>query len=127
MTVKFKVRILAYLILPGIFSCDIRTKPYLKHEVKFTRLSDHCAAKSDKFEMNSNINGERYVFQECLDPDFDKDRLVVERQSDTVVVQFKRSNPAQALYEIVLDIDSYPRYSFLTIGDNTLTIIPAGN
>src|SRR5215208_793791 len=127
MTRKFIVIILTIFIFSGFYSCDVSTKPYLQHELKFTKLYDHCAARSDKFEMNSNTNGERYVFQQCLDPDFDKSKLGVERKGDTVVVQFNRSNPAQALYEIILDIDSYPRYSFLTIGDNTFTIIPAGN
>ena len=127
MTGKLIVIILTIFIFSAFNSCDVSTKPYLQHELKFTKLSDHCAARSDKFEMNSNTNGERYVFQQCLDPDFDKSTLGVERKGDTVVVQFNRSNPAQALYEIILDIDSYPRYSFLTIGDNTFTIIPAGN
>ena len=108
-------------------SCDIRTKPYLKQQLKFSRLPGNCAGKSDKFGMNSNINGERYEFQECLDTDFDGNKLIVERKGDTVLVQFKRTNPDQALFDLVLDIDTYPKYKFLTIGENTFTIIPAGN
>ena len=78
-------------------------------------------------KMNSNLNGERLEFQACLDADFQKAQLTSFRQGDTVVLKFDRTKSQQALYNIILDVDSYPRYYFLSIDGNTFPIVPAGN
>ncbi|HMU47082.1 MAG TPA: hypothetical protein PKC72_11990 [Chitinophagaceae bacterium] len=108
-----------------MISC--KTKPFLKHKIEFEKLSDNCDAIDKSFGMNSNINGERYEFQECLDADFSKEKFSSVRQGDTVVLKFERSASPQVLYKIIVDIDSYPRYSFVTIDGETFTIVPAGN
>ena len=95
--------------------------------MKFEKAGNDCNAMDPAFRMNSNLNGERYEFQRCLDADFKKEQLTSMRQGDTVVLKFERKNSIQALYNITVDVDSYPRYNFLTIDDNTFPIIPAGN
>lgn len=107
-----------------LVSCS-DTGPYLKHELEFKKLGDDCSGQSAQMNMNSNTNGERYEFEECLDADFNEGKMQVERKGDTVVVKFSRTNPRQSLYKMVLDINTYPRYNFLKLGDNTLHIIPA--
>ena len=106
-------------------SCE--TKPFLKHSMKFEKVSDNCSAIDNKFKMNSNLNGERYEFQRCLDADFQKSQLTSIRQGDTVVLKFERTESKQALYDIIVDVDSYPRYNFLTIDGNTFIIVPTSN
>jgi hypothetical protein len=95
--------------------------------VKFEKVTEHCSAVSQKFEMNSNINGERYEFNKCLEDDFSKDQVSSERQGDTVVVKFdkKGNNMKQSEFHIILDIDAYPRYNFLSIDGETYAIVPA--
>ena len=113
------------LFVLTVVSCE--TKPFLKHSMKFEKVSDNCSAIDNKFKMTSNLNGERYEFQRCLDADFQKSQLTSIRQGDTVVLKFERTESKQALYDIIVDVDSYPRYNFLTIDGNTFIITPARN
>jgi hypothetical protein len=121
------LRILTFILLCWLMTgCTASTQPYLHHELSFSKAGS-CAQNEGKFSMNSNTNGERYEFQQCLDAGFSKDRLLVSRKGDTVVVAFKDNGQAQALFNLTLDIDTYPRYHFLTIGETTFPIIPANN
>jgi len=121
-----KKYILIILVTAGwVSACE--TKPYLKHEIKFKKIREDCNGMDAAFRMNSNINGERYEFQRCLDTDFSKDKFQSLRRGDTVELHFDRTGTQQALYDIIIDIDSYPRYNFLTIDGETFPIIPAGN
>jgi hypothetical protein len=119
--------ILFFLFVLFCFSC--KTKPFLKHELEYKKISETCTGKDPMVRMNSNLNGERYEFQECLDDDFDGKTISVDRKGDTVVVSFRKAQgkKARALFGITLDIDSYPRYNFMSISDNVFPITPAGN
>lgn len=119
-----KYRSLIIIVLAFV-SCE--TKPFLKHSMKFEKVSDNCGEIDNKFKMNSNLNGERYEFQRCLDAGFKKSQLTSIRKGDTVVLQFERTGTNQALFDIIVDIDSYPRYNFLTIDGNTFIIAPIRN
>lgn len=99
--------------------------PYLHHKLQFKKSAEDCSEGSSKFEMNSNINGERYEFNKCLPENFAKENVTLSRQGDTVVVQFQNiQNVKQSEFHIILDIDTYPRYNFLTIDGDTFVIIP---
>ena len=117
--------ILIAIVIVVIAGC--KTKPFLKHDLKFEKVADNCDEMNPSFKMNSNLNGERYEFQRCLDADFQKEQLTSIRQGDTVILKFERKNAKQALYNIIVDVDSYPRYNFLTIENNTFTIRPVEN
>ena len=104
-----------------------KSKPFLKHDLEFKKAANNCEGMNAAFKMNSNLNGERFEFQRCLDADFEKGQLTSIRRGDTVVLKFERKNAKQALYDITVDVDSYPRYNFLTIDDNTFPIRPAEN
>jgi hypothetical protein len=75
--------------------------------------------------MVSNVAGERYEFEKCLGANFTKDMMSVSRKGDTVLVQFPKAAAQTVLNKITLDIDSYPRYNFITIDDETFNVIPA--
>ena len=79
-----------------------------------------------KFSMVSNIIGERYTFQKCLPVDF-KGSYLAERKGDSVIVAFEKQDGPTALFNIILDINTRPRYNYLTIDGNTFQIVPAGN
>jgi hypothetical protein len=110
-----------------LIACDASTKPYIQNELSYKKLGNDCSGKTGSFNMNSNTNGERYVIQECVDADFDKSKLLVDRKGDTVVIGFKSSGQQKALFELTIDVDTYPAYHFLTIGENTYTVVPAQN
>jgi hypothetical protein len=97
-------------------------KPFVDHKLKFEKISDNCENLKPSFRVVSNIGGERYEFEKCLAANFSKDQMKVERQGDTVLVQFERPSAQKVLYKITLDIDSYPRYSFITVDDETFIV-----
>ena len=116
-------KLLFLLLLSFLVACE--RKPYVKHKLDFEKVSDNCKEQQSYFRLNSNFGGERFEFEKCLAADFKKDQVNTARQGDTVVVNFPKSpDTGGVVYHITLDIDSYPKYSFLTIGDETYTIAP---
>lgn len=107
-----------------ILSCE--RKPFVEHKLKFEKVADNCAGQQSYFRMNSNFGGERYEFEKCLPADFNGDQLTSQRRGDTVVVKFKNASSAAGnkVYHITLDIDSYPKYTVLTIDNDTYSITP---
>lgn len=114
-----------WALLFVLAACEAHTKPYIQHEVAIKRLGASCAAKSDGIHMESNTVGERYVFQACLNEGFTKKDVRVSRNGDSVVVALTGAGTGGSLYELTLDIDTYPAYHFLTLGNQTLQIVPA--
>lgn len=114
--------LLLLILFISVTSCE--RKPYVEHKLKFEKVSDDCKDQQSYFRMNANFGGERYEFEKCLPADFKDDQLTTERKGDTVLVNFKTasSDPGNKVYHITIDIDSYPRYQFITIGDDTYTI-----
>src|SRR5215468_2620180 len=90
-------------------------KPFVNHKLKFEKISDNCENLKPSFRMVSNVAGERYEFDKCLNANFKKEMLNVSRQGDTVVVEFPRADAQSVLFKITLDVDSYPRYNFITV------------
>ena len=118
-------RTLVFVLLAAvcfIMSCD--RKPFAEHKVKFEKVADDCNEVQSYFRMNSNFGGERYEFEKCLPADFNTGQVTSERRGDTVLVSFKKTSAADGnkVYHITLDIDSYPKYHFLTIDQDTYSI-----
>lgn len=114
-----------YLLFFGIlvlsFAC--KTKPFVKHSLDFEKLAGDCKDKAAGLSMNSNLNGERYEFQSCLDADFKKEQVTSSQPNDsTVVIKFERKNAQQALYKLTIDLDAYPRYSLLVLDGDSINM-----
>ena len=114
---------LFFIIMMVLSACD--RKPYVEHKLKFEKVSDDCREQQAYFRMVSNFGGERYEFEKCLPADFTKEQLLSERKGDTVLVSFTNTAAGTSgkVYHLTLDIDSYPRYHFLTIDGETYSII----
>lgn len=115
------------MIMVAIHSCE--RKPYVEHKLKLEKTDKGCKQISHSFRMVSNFGGERFEFEKCLPSDYLETDLSTERKGDTVVVRF--TNPSDKIenkvYKVTLDIDSYPRYNFITIDEETYTLTPALN
>jgi hypothetical protein len=111
------------LYLVGLIACN--RKPFVNHKLKFEKVSDNCENLKPSFRVVSNIAGERYEFERCLSANFTKEMMSVSRQGDTVLVQFHTEGNQQALYKITLDVDSYPRYNFITVDGETFQVMPS--
>ena len=66
--------IICVLIISILSSC--KDQAYLHHKLQFEKVADNCAGGQQSFQMNSNINGERYEFNKCLPENFAKDDAV---------------------------------------------------
>lgn len=113
------------VILSVLLLISCKEQHFLHYKIQFEKVAGNCSGVSQKFEMNSNINGERYEFNKCLPENFTKENVTFSRQGDTVVVHFEKKNDIkQSEFHIILDIDTYPRYNFLTIDGDTFIIVP---
>lgn len=110
-----------------LFSCTAKQEAYLNHKlVKAEKLAEDCNAYNGAFKMESTIIGERYQFQKCLHTTYDG-KYTAKRKGDTVELRLSVVEGPQALYNITVDIDAYPRYHFLTIDGTTFAIVPTQN
>jgi hypothetical protein len=102
-------------------------KPFVDHKLKFEKISDNCENLKPSFRMVSNVAGERFEFEKCLDVNFKNDQMNVSRQGDTILVQFQKPATQKVLYKITLDVDSYPRYGFITVDGETFMVTTSQN
>ena len=107
-------------------ACDVTPDPYLKHDMKWEKIAGDCNSLDPNLGVVSNIIGERYEFQICLEANY-KGEYRVERRGDTVDVRFHRAGiSVESLYKITLDINTHPRYNFLSIDGSTFVIVARG-
>lgn len=105
-----------------LFSCS---DSFINHELKFEKTGD-CSGQSTPVKMISNINGERYAFSSCIDEGFDGKNYTVERKGDSIIISFPKTvGKKKAQYNLILDIDAKPRYHYILLDDQELTIVPA--
>src|SRR5438045_1237687 len=106
-----------------ILSCN--RKPFITSKLKFEKIADDCKNQQGYFRMVSGYAGERYEFEKCLPDNFSKDQMSSLRKGDTVVLNFVKSTGGKnVLYKITVDIDSYPKYNFVTIDGETYIVVP---
>lgn len=87
---------------------------FVNHTIAVEKKGD-CNAFVPGIRMVSNINGERYTFDCCMDDNFDKKDLVVDRKGDTINVSFPNTGAKQSLFTVTLDIDAKPPYHLINI------------
>ena len=84
-----------------------------------------CTNEMPPVKMISNINGERYEFNYCLDEDFDGKNFTIVRSGDSLLVQFPAATKKTAQFKLTLDIDAKPAYHHIKLGDQqTITVVP---
>ena len=75
------------LFITLLASCS---NSFINHELKAERIGE-CTQQPSPVKMISNINGERYEFEYCLDEGFDGEKYLVERKGDSLIVSFAKS------------------------------------
>ena len=113
--------VLKALLIIILFFASCENKPFIHSTLKAEKTGD-CAQQSIPTNMNKNINGERYEFSACLQDGFDEKNYNVTRQGDTLLVNLAAPTSKTALYKLTLDIDAYPQYKYIKIGDQILDI-----
>lgn len=110
----------ASLILLLFAACN--EEPHLKHKLTFTKAADECLGGQFPLKLTSNTNGERYEFKECLPQEF-AGNYTLERVGDTLIVQFPDTLvTTNAFFNIVLDVDAWPKYGHIKLGEQLLQV-----
>ena len=98
---------------------------FINHKLKAEKAGA-CTNEITPVKITSNINGEHYEFDYCLQEGFDATNYKVERKGDSIVVTFPEpANKPNALYKITLDIDAKPAYRYISLGGRTIAMKPA--
>lgn len=101
------------LVAVVVCSCS-NNEPFINHKLTYKKTGE-CTVGEKVINMTSNIAGERYVFEACLNADFAGDAYTVERQGDSLVVAFQRKEGEKAAFTVTLDIDAFPVYDHIVI------------
>ncbi len=113
------MRYLSVIICCLLFSCS---DSFINHDLKFEKVGE-CSKERGPIEMISNINGERYKFDSCIDDDFNGKSYTVERKGDSIIVSFPRTKgKKQSEYNLILDIDAKPGYQHIILDGQELTV-----
>lgn len=113
------MRYLPVIICCLLFSCS---DSFINHDLKFEKVGE-CSKERGPIEMISNINGERYKFDCCMDDDFGIKNYAVKRKGDSIIVSFpKTPGKKQAEYNLILDIDAKPGYQYIILDGQELTV-----
>lgn len=79
-----------------------------------------------KINITSNIYGEHYEFECCLEENFDVKNYTVEKKGDSLFVKLPAANgKTTALYKLVLDIEANPAYRYISINGVGINMKPA--
>ena len=109
------------LLLLFFSSCS---DSFVNHEMKAVKIGA-CSTEITPVIMNSNINGERYEFNYCLDENFDSKNYTIERNGDSLLLKFPAATKKTTLYKLTLDIDAKPAYHYIKLGEQIITVVPA--
>lgn len=102
------------------YSCN-NNDSFVNHKIEFKKIGE-CTDGDKPVNMLSNIAGERYKFETCLDVNFDGKNYKVEKRGDSIVVSFPRGNGDKAAFEITMDIDANPPYHHIFLDGKELLV-----
>lgn len=105
-------------IIVWLASCS---DSFINHELKAERIGE-CTQQRNAVKMISNINGERYEFEYCLEENYNGKDYKVERKGDSLVVSFPVATTKAAKYKLTLDIDAKPTYHHILLGDKLIEV-----
>jgi len=111
-----------YLIALSLLLASCNDTPFINHALKAEKAGA-CSTTSGDIKMVSNITGERYEFEYCLDENFDVKNYSIVRKGDSIVVSFPKSKSKTVSYKLYLDVDAKPAYHYITLGNQTIAIV----
>jgi len=94
-----------------LFSCS---NSFVNHSITYQKIGQ-CSEYTSPVKMVSNINGERYEFNVCMDDAFNGKTYTVKRSGDSILVDFPKASVNQSLFRVTLDIDAKPAYHIIDL------------
>ena len=114
-------KLFSAIVFAVLLSCESNEGGYLKHDLDYEKIGEDCSAAAPGLKVTANTIGERYEFQTCLDAAGNIE-CSVGNSNDTVRVRFRETPGPQALYQVVLDINTRPQYKYITIDSETFAV-----
>lgn len=114
-----------YILFFSIILLSSCSNAFVNHKLEYKK-SGECNENLTPIKMTSNINGERYEFQQCMNENFNGKDYTVTRRGDSIMVDFPRTVGAlQSNFSITLDIDAKPSYHHIFLDGREVTVVPA--
>lgn len=110
------ISLIAIIVL--LTSCS---DSFINHELKAERIGD-CKEEHNAVKIMSNINGERYEFEYCLEENYSGKDYKVERKGDSLIVSFPVATKKTTMYKLTLDINAKPTYHHILLGDKLIEV-----
>ena len=110
-----------FLFFTVIF-CAACSDSFINHTVSYEKVGA-CTNEASTIKMLSNISGEQYQLNACIDDNFDGKNYTVQRVGDSVVVAFPKKSANKATFKITIDIDAKPVYKFIVLDGNVIPIV----
>ena len=105
-----------------MLTCYSCSDSFLNHSMKAEPIGN-CNNEPLAIGVESNINGQRFTFNACLDENFTGKEYTILQKGDSILLNFQRKGKSQKLFQVHLDIDAKPAFSHLVIdGQNFSTI-----
>ncbi len=119
------MKIISFFVI-SIFLYSCESGPYVKHTLAVEKKGS-CSQSVPNSTMTSNINGERFEFYYCLPDNFTEKDFTIRRSGDSLITNLSdiKMGDKTALFKLTLDVDAYPRYNSIKLGENVVGIVPA--
>jgi hypothetical protein len=125
--IKLSAFMILIVLIVILASCD-PAKPYINFTLKADKINDDCSQVSAEWTVDANTSGERYVFEYCLKDGFDETTATMDREGDTIVLHLPEAvTDNKAVYKLTLDLDAYPKYNHIQLGDRVIDVSVSGN
>lgn len=110
----------AFLIVAAatLLSCS---DSFINHSLKAEKVGV-CASEEMAVKMLSNIAGERYEFNVCVDENYDPKNYTVDRKGDSIIVTFPKPSGKSAAYKMTLDMDAKPAYHHIFLDGKEILV-----
>jgi hypothetical protein len=115
------MKYISFLLLAAIVCSCNNNEAFVNHKLEYKKIGE-CTTGEKMVNMLSNIAGERYEFETCLNSNFAGDAYTVERKGDSIVVDFQRADGEKAAFKITLDIDAHPPYRHIILDGKEILI-----
>lgn len=110
------------LLFFSVIFCTACSDSFINHSVSFEKIGT-CSNETTTIKMLSNISGERYELNACIDDNFDGKNYTVQRVGDSIVVAFPKKTASKAAFKITIDIDAKPVYKYIVLDGNVIPIV----
>ena len=94
---------------------------FINHKLKYEKLGA-CKSQEGPIGIESNINGQRYTFEQCMDDGFTGKEYTVERRADSIFIGFPKSGARQSRFTVTMDIDAKPAYHYIAFDGRPVLI-----